>query len=113
MPLNAEATAAQHLAGFEYVAGDAPRTIELWDAEAEEVVGDPITVLWNGRTVDVEAVPAGLLVDEELPLFTAEPLEPGLTYLYDLAVYTVEQVDPATVGTFGVQSRAILRRKAE
>lgn len=113
MPLDASATAAQHLAGFDYLVGDEPRQIEQWDAEAKVVTGDPIDVLWEERTRDVEATPGGLYSDEELVLFTVESLAEGLTYLWDGAVYTAEEVEPATVGTFGIQSRAILRREAE
>jgi hypothetical protein len=113
MALDASTTAAEHILGFEELASDEPQQIQLWDAEAEAVDGDPIDVLHEERTRDVEATAGGLLLDEELVLFTAAPLSPGLTYLYDSVVYTVEEVEPATVGTNGIQSRAILRREAE
>ena len=95
------------------MASDEPRTIERWDAEAKVVVGDPIDVLWEDRTRDVEAIEAGLLPDEELVLFSAVPLEEGLTYWYDGAVYTAEEAENDTVGTTSLQSRYILRRVAE
>jgi hypothetical protein len=113
MALDASATASEHGLGFDYLVSDEPRTIELWDAGTRVVVGDPIDVLWEERTEDVEANAGGLYGDEELVLFTREPLVPGLTYLRDGAVYTAEEAEPATVGVHGIQSRAILRREAE
>jgi hypothetical protein len=113
MALDASATASEHAAGFDYLVSDEPQTIQGWDAALNVPVGDPIDVLREERTEDIEANAGGLYDDEELVLFTAEPLLVGLTYFWSSAVYTVEEVEPAAVGVHGIQSRSILRREAQ
>ncbi len=113
MPLDGTATAAQHLAGFVYVAGDTPEQVQLWDATAQAVVGDPVSIVRDEDTLDLEAVEAGLLDDEEFIGFTAVPLVAGQTYLHRGAVHTAEEVEDDRAGGEQVQSRCILRRAAQ
>ncbi len=84
--------------GHAALAGRRPLTVTPWDHQTQAATGDPIPFVHDERTRDLEAVEAGLLSDEELVIYTQEPLTEGAVYWHD-GEYTAEESEIDRIGT--------------
>lgn len=85
--------------GHAALAGLRPLTVTPWDHQTQSATGDPVPFVHDERTRVVEAVEAGLLSDEELVIFTEEPLVEGAVYWHADQEYTAEESETDLIGT--------------
>jgi hypothetical protein len=97
--VNGDVASAWAARGLAAVSGRNPLTITPWDHSTQTATGDPIVFKHDEQTVDLEAVEAGLLVDEELVTYTQSPLIAGAVYWHSGQEYTAEEAETDRAGT--------------